>query len=337
MKKTGLFVLAGVFAVFMVAAQVNATTVVYVHGMSGDMTKQDAYDYWNGGDHHSTSSAPSFVDISRNGHPYFITWRDGRQYVKPQAIELANQIYHNVKDSRIIVVTHSMGGLVFRYIMANPSGDGLTSYQRYQFNVVRNKVRRIITIAGPHTGSPAADFVNVLRSNWLSRQVVGWLGYDKDAIDHLTPNFWSRMNQSKLHPSKIKKPNGQRVHMFMLGSRQATAGEPWYNREFENWGLWAIDAAVDFNSKQKNPRKGSWYDRYPSEKKCVKRYWWGWCKKRRTVYGDGELDNDGMVSLWSGVMGDHNNYYLHKYSSYDSHHSNRYADSVARWVKRYVY
>ncbi len=326
-----------VAALLVAVAQVQALTVVYVHGTSPNMTKQDAYDYWNGDEHQSTSSAPRFVNISRNGHNYYITYRDGRLHVKPQAIQLANQIYRNVSDSQIIIVAHSMGGLIARYIMANPSNDGLSSYQRYQFNVVRNKVRRIITLATPHLGSPAADLVNTLRNNWLAKPLVNWLGYDKDAMDHLTPSWCKSVTAGVMHPNNIKKTNGQRVHMYMLGSRDATAGESWYNRQWENWGLWAIDGVVNYNRNQTYPSKGSYYDRFPSENKCTKRYWWGGCKKRATVYGDSELDNDGMVSAWSGNLGNYSNSYLHKYTSYDSHHTNRYKDSVAYWAKGFVY
>lgn len=330
--KTTIFALV---ASALFATSAMATTVVYVHGTSPDMSKQDAYDYWNGGDHQSMSSAPSFVDISRNGKPYYITYRDGRQHVKPQAIELANQIYHNVSDSQIIVVTHSMGGLIFRYIMANPSNDGLTSYQRYQFNVVRDKVRRIVNIAAPHTGSPAANFTNTLRDNPVTKPLASWLGYDKDAMDHLTTNYWENMNQGMLSPDTIKRSNGSRPHVYMLGSRDASNGEPWYWRQWEHVGLEAIDAIVNFDDNQMNAQAGTFYDKHPEDGTCVDRAWWGGCNQH--VDGDNELDNDGMVSAWSGNFGNYSSVYFHKYTSWDSHHTNRYADSVAQWAKNFVY
>ncbi len=333
MKLKTLF-FAGLAALFL-STQAMALTVVYVHGTSPNMTKQDAYDYWNGGDHQNVNSAPAFVENSRNGKPYFISYRDGRAYIKPQAIQLANQIYSNVSDSQIIIVAHSMGGLIIRYIMANPTNDGLTSYQRYQFDTVRNKVRRIVTLATPHLGSPGADFTQSLRDNPLTQPLTSWLGYDKDAIEHLKTGYCKSISAGMLHPNNIKRSDGSRPHVYMLGSRDPNGGDSWYWTEWENVGLNAIDTFVNYNGNQMTPSKGSYYDQYPADNYCTDRAWWGWCYEYGD--GDGELDNDGMVSAWSGNFGNYSNSYLHKYTSYHSHHTNRYDPALGSWVKNFIY
>ena len=324
--KKATFSLMLFFALIFTSTQVFALKIVFIHGANIGMVSQKEA---------TEKFTQSFIDRIRKGNPYFVSYRDSSKSLKQQAIYTANQLYAALRnDTSIIVVAHSMGNLVTRYIMAAPTTDGLTSYQRYQMHVVGNKVKRLISIAGPHNGSKAADYVYAIVKNSLANAIVGMFGINTDAFKDLRPSLWYSWNRGKLAPSTFKRSDGVRPHVYAIGSRDATAGQPWYNRDIGNWGLWAVDQIVNYGSAH-----NSYYDRFPSKRVCVKRYWWGGCKTRKTVYGDGEVDNDGVVTVESaflyGVPGKDS--YWHYYVTYDSHFTNRKSMQIANWAKQFVY
>jgi hypothetical protein len=327
MKKSLISLLAVAAFIALGAANAQAKTVVFIHGMSGGyLSASDAASYWTGDGENS-----NFVPTVKKSFPAFISYRDGSKRLKDQVIDTVTQINANVSDSQIIIVAHSMGNLVTRYIMANPTSDGLTTYQRSQIEIVRNKVQKMIGLAGPNLGSVAADYVQALMGNSITATIVGWIGYDRPAMLDLRPSSWNSWNSGMISPSTFKNAAGTQIEARMLGSRDCSNGEPWYWREMENIGLCAIDTVVNYGSASVNTTN----DQYPLSNTCVDRSWWGYCN--RWVNGDGEKDNDGMVTYESGTAGSLSNGKWYKYGSYDSHHSNRYAQSVANWAAQFVY
>ncbi len=73
---------------------------------------------------------------------------------------------NNVPDHRLILIGHSMGGLVIRSI--------LNSYLiNADYTIVSQKTNYAITIATPHTGSPAADALYGVGKTTCSNIVAG--------------------------------------------------------------------------------------------------------------------------------------------------------------------
>ncbi len=146
------------------------TGVAFVHG-TGSQT--NAYnDYWQ----------PAMVDSVRGGLPnpanYVVINCDFTQYMWDSRAAgcLAGQLttFISAKGiTRLIVITHSNGGNVMRWIMSNPTWDS-----RYP-NII-SKVVRVNALAPSSAGTPLADAViagNVFES------VLGWLlGYQNDAV-----------------------------------------------------------------------------------------------------------------------------------------------------------
>jgi len=63
----------------------------------------------------------------------------------------------NVASSQVDLVVHSMGGLIARRFMYD--NNYFLSQEHNAFNYQRGSVRRLITIATPHNGSPLADLL----------------------------------------------------------------------------------------------------------------------------------------------------------------------------------
>lgn len=149
----------------------NANTgVAFVHG-TGNQTNATA-DYWQS----------PFVNNIRGGlvdpDNFVVINCDFTQYMWASGAAgcLAGQLttfINNRGITRLIVITHSNGGNVMRWILSNPTWDS-----RYP-NII-SKTVRVNALAPSSAGTPLADAViagNVFES------AVGWLlGYKNDAV-----------------------------------------------------------------------------------------------------------------------------------------------------------
>ncbi|HOU65710.1 MAG TPA: hypothetical protein PK861_06710, partial [Thermomonas sp.] len=158
-----------------------------VHG-TGSQT--NAYnDYWQ----------PTMVNNVRNGlaNPanYVVINCDFNQYMWDSRAAgcLAGQLttFINAKGiTRLIVITHSNGGNVVRWIMSNPTYDS-----RYP-NII-NKIIRVNALAPSSAGTPLADATingNVFETS------LGWLlGYKSDAVRMQQVSWMASYNANNLY------------------------------------------------------------------------------------------------------------------------------------------
>lgn len=202
-----------ILAALAVASSVCSanTGVAFVHG-TGQQTNATA-DYWK----------PEFVNNVRGGlaNPanYVVINCDFTKYMWDNAAAgcLAGQLttFINGKGiTRLIVITHSNGGNVMRWILSNPTWDS-----RYP-NII-SKTVRVNALAPSSAGTPLADAViagNVFES------AVGWLlGYKNDAV---------RMQQT----SWMASYNAN----WLLG----TSGRPALPKTFRNVVGTDVDSAI---------------------------------------------------------------------------------------------
>lgn len=147
-----------------------ATGVAFVHG-TGEQT--NAYnDYWQPGIINSVrqglANQSNYTVINCDFDEYM--WRSGA------AGCLAGQLSSFISSKNItdlVVITHSNGGNVMRWIMSNPTWDS-----RYP-NII-NKTRYVYALAPSSKGTPLADAVI---SGNIFEAAVGWLlGYQSDAV-----------------------------------------------------------------------------------------------------------------------------------------------------------
>lgn len=157
-------------AASFLAHAADVTGVAFVHG-TGKQT--NAYqDYWQ----------PAMVDSVRQGlsNPanVLVVNCDFTQYMWDSRAAgcLAQQLTDFINSrgiTRLVVITHSNGGNVMRWILSNPTWDS-------RFPNIISKVVRVNALAPSSAGTPLADAVmngNVFES------AVGWLlGYQNDAV-----------------------------------------------------------------------------------------------------------------------------------------------------------
>jgi pimeloyl-ACP methyl ester carboxylesterase len=162
------------------------TGVAFVHG-TGNQT--DALNsYWQ----------PAMVNNVRSGLPnsanYVVINCDFSQYMWDNRAAgcLANQLSGFISSkgiTRLIVITHSNGGNVMRWIMSNPTYDS-----RYP-NII-NKIVRVNALAPSSAGTPLANAVingNVFESS------LGWLlGYKNDAVRQQQTSWMAYYNTNYL-------------------------------------------------------------------------------------------------------------------------------------------
>ncbi|TNJ34484.1 alpha/beta hydrolase [Arenimonas terrae] len=175
-------------ALAVVSSVCNANTgVAFVHG-TGKQTNATA-DYWK----------PEFVNNVRGGlvdpNNYVVINCDFTKYMWDTAAAgcLAGQLttfINNRGITRLIVITHSNGGNVMRWILSNPTWDS-----RYP-NII-SKTVRVNALAPSSAGTPLADAViagNVFES------ALGWLlGYKNDAVRMQQTSWMASYNANYLY------------------------------------------------------------------------------------------------------------------------------------------
>lgn len=162
------------------------TGVAFVHG-TGNQTNALA-DYWTA----------QFVDSVRLGLPdtskYLVVNCNFEQYMWADAAAgcLAGQLYGFIIGQGIddlVVITHSNGGNVMRWILSNPTWDS-----RYP-TIIAN-TRWVDALAPSSLGTPLADAVI---SGSIFEIAVGWLlGYANDAVRQQQTSWMAYYNSTWL-------------------------------------------------------------------------------------------------------------------------------------------
>lgn len=163
------------------------TGVAFVHG-TGSQT--DALnDYWKS----------EFVNSVRQGLPnsnnYVVINCDFEQYMWTSGAAgcLAGQLHNFITSKNItdlVVITHSNGGNVMRWIMSNPTWDS-------RYPTIINAIRWVNALAPSSLGTPLADAV---QSGTVFEQAVGWLlGYGNDAVRMQQTSWMAYYNSNYLY------------------------------------------------------------------------------------------------------------------------------------------
>lgn len=170
-----------------IASPASANTgVAFVHG-TGHQTNALA-DYWTS----------AFVNSVRQGLPnsanYVVVNCDFSQYMWTSGAAgcLAGQLSSFIAAKGItdlVVITHSNGGNVMRWILSNPTWDS-----RYPGIIA--KIRWVNALAPSSLGTPLADAVI---SGSVFESALGWLlGYQNDAVRQQQVSWMASYNASWL-------------------------------------------------------------------------------------------------------------------------------------------
>ena len=176
-------------AIFLVvSATVSANTgVAFVHGTGN---QNDALnDYWTA----------EFVNSVRQGLPnsnnYVVINCQFEEYMWTSGAAgcLAGSLYNFITSKNItdlVVITHSNGGNVMRWIMSNPTWDS-------RYPTIINSIRWVNALAPSSLGTPLAEAV---QNGNVFEQSLGWLlGYNSDAVRMQQPSWMASYNANWLY------------------------------------------------------------------------------------------------------------------------------------------
>ena len=241
MRKVALAALLSCAAAFTAttAYAADVTGVAFVHG-TGKQT--NAYqDYWQ----------PAMVNNVRGGlaNPsnYVVVNCDFNQYMWDSRAAgcLADQLTNFIQSksiTRLIIITHSNGGNVMRWVMSNPTYDS-----RYP-NII-NKIVRVDALAPSSAGTPLADAV--LNGNVFETS-LGWLlGYKSDAVRQQQVSWMASYNANNLYGTS-GRPSLPKLFRAVVGTDVETAvwdSDSYCGGYAENLGLettqWWLDSCSD--------------------------------------------------------------------------------------------
>ena len=168
-------------------AHAGVTGVAFVHG-TGKQTNA-LVDYWTA----------DMVNSVRQGLPnpnnYTVINCDFEQYMwDPEAAGcLAGQLTSFISTKKItdlVVITHSNGGNVLRWMISNPTYDS-------RYPGIINKIRWVDALAPSSLGTPLA---NAVISGTVFEQSLGWLiGYKSEAVTMQQTDWMAFYNANWLH------------------------------------------------------------------------------------------------------------------------------------------
>lgn len=202
--------LAGCVLAFAPVLALANTGVAFVHGTSKH-TNATA-DYWGA----------DFINSVRQGLPnqanYTVINCDFEQYMwDSRAAGCAAGQLTSFINSRgitdLVVITHSNGGNVMRWIMSNPTYDS-----RYP-NII-NKIRWVNALAPSSRGTPLADAV---MAGTVFESALGWLlGYKNDAVRMQQQSWMAQYNANNLYGT-AGRPSLPRGFWSVVGQDVETA------------------------------------------------------------------------------------------------------------------
>ncbi|NCO18771.1 MAG: hypothetical protein GW900_01715 [Gammaproteobacteria bacterium] len=176
----------GLFVLCWGASATANTGVAFVHGTG---SQSDALnDYWTS----------AMVNSVRQGLPnssnYVVVNCDFTQYMWDSRAAgcLASQLHgfitsRNITD--LVVLTHSNGGNVMRWIMSNPTWDS-------RYPLIIERTRWVNALAASSTGTPLA--AAVMQGN-IFEAALGWLlGYQNDGVRMQQPSWMAYYNSTWL-------------------------------------------------------------------------------------------------------------------------------------------
>ena len=203
------------------------TGVAFVHG-TGKQTDATA-DYWK----------PEFVNNVRGGlvdpNNYVVINCDFTQYMWTSGAAgcLAGQLttfMNNRGITRLIVITHSNGGNVMRWILSNPTWDS-----RYP-NIIAKTVR-VNALAPSSAGTPLANAV--IAGNVFETSLGCIVGQRNDAVRQQQTSWMASYNANWLHGT-AGRPALPRLFRTVVGTDVDSAiwdGDSYCGGYIENVGL----------------------------------------------------------------------------------------------------
>jgi hypothetical protein len=176
--------------VMLACGNAHAADVVGVAFVHGTGKQTDARtDYWQ----------PAIIDTVRQGLPnsanYTVVNCDFEQYMwKPEAAGcLAGQLTTFINSrgiTKLVVITHSNGGNVVRWMLSNPTYDS-------RYPKLIQTISKVTALAPSSAGTPLADAV--LNGNAFEAS-VGWLlGYQNDAVRMQQVGWMATYNAQNLY------------------------------------------------------------------------------------------------------------------------------------------
>jgi pimeloyl-ACP methyl ester carboxylesterase len=189
---------------FVTAVLHAETGIVFIHGKgSSDLQHRGtAFAYWGGDMVHTVAPVGQRRAL--------VCHYDGTKSMRLAADDVAGQITTWLQDNKsvdkLIVVTHSFGGVIVRRILSH----------RARYGAIIDRITRVYSIAPPNRGSEAADLARTLSSKWYSEWIADLAGQDNPATKDCTTDMMNDYNQSVLLGTNSRRPLPTTLSLFNI-------------------------------------------------------------------------------------------------------------------------
>jgi pimeloyl-ACP methyl ester carboxylesterase len=203
--RLGILLTVFAFIGLLAGQEANAQALVFVHGKSDGVSTNSSEkvfnDYWT----------PDMIRAATRNFtvPYIVVHYDGRNHYWDGAVEAAAQINQFIDRGarNLVFVTHSMGGLVTRFMLCNADpSDPHFNFRGANFARIQANTSHVLSYAPPNAGSEAADLAQTLNKSLLTAWLVTLIDNNAPSTQSLTTSNMRLANSQWMRDSLRSKP-----------------------------------------------------------------------------------------------------------------------------------
>lgn len=192
--------------------------VVFIHGLGGD-----AWTTWQADDKTHTFWPAWLLEDVHNIAVWTVgygasptRWVEDEMPMQDRAINLLHHFLINkIGERPFILVTHSMGGLIAKYLLTSAEQENTAKYRK-----IADNCTDIIFLAVPHNGSEVANIFEYARFLVRRNDVIQQLQKDESALRHLSNlfrNYVQRKNIKCISYYETKQVRIKKQSFFGFG------------------------------------------------------------------------------------------------------------------------
>ncbi|WP_175517982.1 esterase/lipase family protein [Thiothrix caldifontis] len=178
------------------APQKKVLDVVFIHGLGGD-----AYTTWQADDDPKKFWPAWLAEDIKNVGVWTVgygasptRWVEDEMPMQDRSFNLLHHFSVNkIGEKPFILVTHSMGGLIAKYLLTSAEQENSKKYRK-----IADNCTDIIFLAVPHNGSELANIFEYARFFVRRNEIVRQLQKDESALRYLANGFKNYVQRKKI-------------------------------------------------------------------------------------------------------------------------------------------
>ncbi|TKC86905.1 alpha/beta fold hydrolase [Trinickia terrae] len=191
-------------------------SIIFIHGLGGHFEKT-----WMSRSKDHTSLWPSWVGEDSGCETWVLDydadlsgWRDSAMPLPAQGLSFLDCLdgAQDLENRPLILVGHSMGGLVIKTAIVHAMTRGVKRYQ-----ALARRIRGVVFLATPHQGSDLATLADTFKPVLRTNAQVGDMNAHNEHLLALSDQFLLQLNELKFKVRAFSETKGVEIGKRLFG------------------------------------------------------------------------------------------------------------------------